>query len=274
MEKHAIIGAGNLGLDLFAVLKSAGFEVQMFTASRGFRYPTSLQKLVDYFPDVVWDAVGAGSVKEAKENYSRFIDLHVRLPIELVQELPDRCRLITFSTDYVAREEYPGDPKQSVVIPRSLYAQSKLFMEQSLLALSRPKTHIFRIGSLYGSRKPRKCFPHKIKEAYPEPCQVVLPANVVAPTPTAWVAKSLVGRLYSANLPADADRFGPIHHIGPANGCTIAEWASLILGAGYDVKAEGFDDSRPHYSGLGCDFMLEPPTWSELWDEYKETLNA
>ena len=253
--RHAVIGAGNLGLDIATLLRQQSYEVEVFSKVSQFKYPCSIETLLDYRPDHVWVAVGAGSIGEAQKNYAPFADLHIRLVIELAQKLPPNVTLHTFSTDFLL----DGPPK-------SLYALSKLHMEETLKMMNRPNTFIYRVGYLYGSWKPQKCFPYELKRRNPRPTTLTIPSNRVVPTPTDWVAKQLVHWLSDSGCEAPT-----ILNIFPNGTVPRYEWAQKILGDRYTIAAGDLDATRPdHNDSLGCDLALakNTPSWEDLWNEH------
>ena len=243
--RHAILGNGNLGNAIAKKLVSRNIDFHVFSTMSGWKYPASgIQEICDYCPDHVWCTVGAGSVEQAVANYIPFADLHVRLPMELVQGLNDRVSLHFFSTDYCC------------VQPQSLYALSKFHMEQLVTMTRRPKTYVYRVGSLYGNHKLKNTFPYKLKANAAAGRQISLPTNCISPTPVDWLADTLLTMLdheYASNKP---------FLIHPDTCCTVKEWGELILKR--DVEAREPDTSRP----LDCTHLFaHRPTWKELWLE-------
>jgi len=268
--KHVIIGNGNLGNSIATELlkrnntKQENNIIKIFSTSNGWKYPTSLDPIYDEIPMHVWVTVGAGSVEQAKANYLPFIDLHIKLPIELAQNLNDMTYLHVFSTDYVLDKRLDNWPMN-----RSLYALSKDSMEEALTFMDRPKTCVYRVGSLYGTHKPNKCFPYKLKKnsLKNEP---TLPINFVTPTPTDWLASVLI-----SNLPF-AQNSMAIFNVAPEGCVSVVEWGSLILDK--KIKESGIDISRPANSEIGCDLPHQiKNTWLDLWKdrehEWKEILS-
>jgi hypothetical protein len=258
--KHVIIGNGNLGNCVATELLKRGHDIKVFSVSNGWRYPASLQPIYDEIPDHVWVTVGAGSVEQAKANFIPFIDLHIKLPLELAQNLHSSTTLHTFSTDYVEDDEKT----------KSLYALSKDTMEQALFLAQRPKTFIYRIGSLYGTHKPQKCFPYKLKKNSLKN-EIVLPTNQIIPTPTDWLAATLLN-----NLDITPYQSTKLYNVAPSGCATVADWGTLILGKA--VISSGLDNSRPSCSGLVCDLPIkDSSTWLDLWkereNEWQEILN-
>jgi len=249
--RHAILGNGNLGNAIAKKLVARNIDFHVFSTMSGWKYPASgIQEICDYCPDHVWCTVGAGSVEQAVANYAPFADLHVRLPMELVQGLNDRVSLHFFSTDYCC------------VQPQSLYALSKLNMEQLVIMAHRPKTYVYRVGSLYGNHKLRNTFPYKLKVNAAAGKQISLPTNCISPTPVDWLADILINM-------SDCDTYGDRSStpllIHPKGCCTVKEWGELILQKNVGTREP--DTSRP----LDCTHLdlNEAPTWKELWLERK-----
>ena len=251
--RHAILGNGNLGNALAKELTAKNIECRVFSYSSSWKYPASgVKDICKYNPTHVWCTVGAGSVDQAKQNYIPFIDLHIKLPMELIQNLKEDVVLHFFSTEYCSTK------------PQSLYALSKTCMEESVRMTGRPNTYIYRIGSLYGTHKPKTCFPYKLKANAGDKsllADISLPSNCVSPTPVDWLAETLLEMLEKYKHKT----LNPIR-VHPNGCCTVKEWGELILGR--EVIAGDKDPLRP----LECVHMNQGsgiPTWLELWDERK-----
>lgn len=268
--KHVIIGNGNLGNSIATELLKRNNTIQenntikIFSASNGWKYPSSLNPIYDEVPDHIWVTVGAGSVEQAKANYLPFIDLHIKLPVELAQNINEMTYLHVFSTDYVIDKRLDNWPMN-----KSLYALSKDCMEEALQFINRPRTRIYRIGSLYGTYKPNKCFPYKLKKnsLKNEP---TLPINFVTPTPTDWIASNLIN-----NLPFIKNDM-EVFNVAPEGCVSVVEWGSIILNR--KLNDSGIDSSRPCNSEIGCDLPHQiKNTWLDLWKarekEWNEILN-
>lgn len=265
--RHAILGNGNLGNSLAKEFVKRNHEFHIFSASTDWKYPSEgLIKIHDYLPDHVWTTVGAGSVEQANTNFVPFSDLHIRLPMELAQSLNAGITLHLFSTDYCA------------VPAQSLYALSKQCMEEAVQMTGRAKTYIYRVGSLYGTNRPQKCFPYKIKKASLNK-KIKLPLNCVSPTPVDWLAKTLVDAI-------DTDTFKPLSPtlVCPKDCVTVKGWGELILGEELEMKEFPNGLNSCSLRPLGCvhhnaneisisnlsQKEVQPPTWLELWKEREE----
>lgn len=256
--KHVIIGNGNLGQDFKNEILSRnikdtlipeGPSVLMLSSSTGWKYPVSIQPILDFNPDHVWVTVGAGSVDQAKKDYTTFSDLHIRLPAEMAQKLDPKVYLHLFSSDYVTAPT------------SSLYALSKFHMEQTLKLMNRPRTYIYRVGSLYGKHKPETCFPYKLKQNYLKNKDIKLPLNRVCPTPTDWLAQVLYNKSFYL------DNEFKIIPVCPTGSTTVKAWGELILGV--DISGNFFDENRPVDFGLELPEYLPCPSWLELWNANK-----
>lgn len=260
---HIVIGKGNLGMDLAKALTLRGHQVKIFTKSEGFEWPESEPAIRNLDPSHVWVTAGHGSVNECNADFSGALATHVALPMDLARILPNNVRIGTFSTDYVAHPEVKHREDRAIQVPQTLYAQSKLWMEQGLKNLRRPLIAVFRVGSLYGNHLPEKTFPGRLKAKYPAPCELNLPDNIVVPTPTWWIAQKIVENL---DLCFDRDKLR-MHHVAPMGNVTTRGWGQLILGEGYRIHSSGIDPLRPAHTGLGCSFdRANKTTWKELWD--------
>ncbi len=267
MGLHFIIGKGNLGLDLQSALDKSGHDARVLTSSDGFECPRGLQEIEDMKPDCVWVTAGKGSVSEAESPHEidAVLNTHLALPISLAKRLQKETRLAVFSTDYVADESKPDQPSARTTRPKSVYAAMKIGMEMALESLARPRTTIFRVGSLYGGHFVERTFPGKVAKRHAKPGPVTMPMNWVTPTPTWWVADTL-----ACNYDSVFSNAMQTHHIAPQGGCTILQWGRAILGDDYVFKSSGFDNQRPAYSNLGLSFnsLMGHPHFHELWDRH------
>lgn len=252
MKKHLIIGKGNLGRDLYQRLIDKGDTVHM--PGHG---AWDLDKNYDY----VWCCAGSGSVDEAKKHIGLSIDTHTRLPAELMNFAPTTTKLIFFSSTYCASEQKPESPQFQVDAPRSLYAHTKCFMERLVLAHKMPNVVAIRVGSLYGNHLPHKTFPGKLRANNPQPDRLIIPPNVVTPTPTWWLAEYL-----SDNIDALFGGF-PIHHVSPQGFVPTHTWAKLVLGPKYEILPGDLDRERPPAATIDCTLQARPPSWMDLWND-------
>lgn len=251
MQRHLVIGKGNLGCDIYDAALRAGHKAMILTKSNGFVWPESLEQILQWQPTHVWVTAGVGSVEAVKQNFAEAVKTHVTLPVELCKQLPAHVHLGLFSSDYVTDEKV-----------RSLYACTKIFMEQALQVINRPNTSVFRVGSLYGHHYPLKGLPGKLKLRYPNPQIVKLPQNWITPTPTWWVAEILM-----EHPEAFSDRL-TIHSIAPGGGCTVMRWGQSILGEEYRVDSKGFDEERPASTSIGCTLESKVKDWFMLYVEH------
>lgn len=260
---HIVIGKGNLGIDLKLALRAAGHKAVILTRSGGFEWPESYSHMVNLEPTHIWVTAGFGSVQECANNFSGALKTHTAMPLELARNLPIGIKLGLFSSDYVAHEEYLDQPRCYVEKPRSFYEMSKLWMEQGIENSGRPNTTVFRVCSLYGQHYPEKTFPGKLRAKFTTPTEISLPENEVVPTPTSWIAQTLVRHLDEAFT-----KRPEIYHIAPSGSTTTLEWGMRILDDQYTYKSKGFDPLRPFKSSLGCSFG-KAPDWSVLWEQNK-----
>lgn len=269
MGLHVIIGKGNLGCDLQIALDKMGHDARLLTASEGFEWPESNPMFHNgefKSTECVWVTAGKGSVESAMDPHDMedVIGTHFVLPVGLATSMPKSMRLAVFSTDYVADEADSKSTAKQTSRPKSIYACMKIAMEQAIYAHKRPLTTIFRVGSLYGGHYPERTFPGKLQKNHPNFGEVTLPMNWVTPTPTWWVAETIVHNLHGL-----FHTRGPLtHHVAPVGGCTLSQWGRLVLGDGYTFKSNGFNDMRPAFSNLGLSFGSDPRTWQELWQAH------
>jgi dTDP-4-dehydrorhamnose reductase len=270
--RHAIFGAGNLGYDLMGELQRADESVALFTRSNGFdvRRGEDLIRVLERGRfDYVWYCVGAGSVGDAVEDPDLTRWIHVTMPLLLAEHAPPACRLVFFSSDHAADEANSSRTDRVNAAPRSEFAQQKVDLETKLLATGRPLTAVVRVGSLYGIHKPGATFPGKLlaRFGFGEE-RIRLPANVVTPTPTLWLAAMLAQhreRILSWEGPT-------IHHCAPNGNVTVWDWATFILDGLRPVeafdRARWYDEARPLWSALGCSFVTENWHWFDIWRTY------
>ncbi|NBW99586.1 hypothetical protein EBR03_08450, partial [bacterium] len=262
--KHVILGAGNLGKDLEHELSANGNGAILLSRSEGLNFKDliTFDAVKDLNPDVVWVAVGGGSVDESRidsETYENAKYLNQTLPITLNYDLPSTTRIIFFSTDYCADETSPSNPESYTSNPRSEYAKQKLEMENKILGTNIPNRAIIRVGSLYGFHKPWKTFPGKVLANKKRP--ISLPQNLVTPTPTRWLAFTLANSL-DVLFSEEGTR---IHHCAPEGNVSVANLGRHILGQNeVTLREEKFDKERPEVSQLGCSFV-EVDHWYVLY---------
>lgn len=250
--KHAIIGSGNLGHDLFGEIERGPDEATMFTRSTGFDvaspdFPAMVEQLREF--DVIWYCVGFGSVPEAKAkpNYAKLI--HVDVPVYLAKTCDPNTKLVFFSSDYAADENNPRRADRINPTPRSHYAYLKTTLEVCLSKMNRPNTTCVRVGSLYGDHFPERTFPGKILSNFAHGDDIIqLPENLVTPTPTGWVASVLVDNI-------DTLTEKQYHHLAPSGNISVRDWAIICLEGFRDKTTfsskRTFDEERPYLSDLG-----------------------
>lgn len=261
---HVIVGKGNLGIDLKLALTAAGHRAVILTRSAGFKWPESYPDLMDLAPTHVWVTAGYGSVFECAANFTGALATHTAMPIELARNLPEKIKVGLFSTDYVADPYFPDQEQAFDPEPKTFYALSKLWMEHAAQMLERPNLSVFRICSLYGQHYPEKTFPGKLLARYSRPGSFSLPENEVCPTPTWWIAQTLVSELDVAFI--DEPK---IYHLAPSGSTTTLEWGRRIMGPEYEISSSGLDPLRPFKSGLRSSFEIAPINWLHLWEQSK-----
>lgn len=277
--KHLILGAGNLGKDLLLELnKIEGVCPEILSQSRGVGfndYCILFEEIRKRKPSVIWVAVGGGSVPDAKvgsDSHPRSRYLNEILPGTLNEDVPESCKIIFFSTDYVADEENPSDPNKHTSVLKSEYSKQKLGMERWILSQNKNNRAIVRVTSLYGVHKPEKTFPGKILNNYGNAKGYLhFPSNKVTPTPTRWLASVL-----TQNLDKLFNNKGSsIHHCAPKGNLPVREWAIMVLSGVRDLKdfigrresTLQIDLERPYISNLGCSFT-DVHHYLELWNVY------
>lgn len=275
--EHIIIGAGNLGLDLQVEImrQLPDARVNVLSHSSGFDVTDEdafLLYLKDCKADYIWYCVGAGSVEDADKHPDNSKKVYINAPRNLLKYASRKTHLIFFSTDYAANEEFPDDPRlQAMQVPGlSMYAHMKIFMESSIQAFDRPRTTVVRVGSLYGTHKPKATFPGKILNAFAaqKGLRVRLPQNLVTPTPTLWAASQLVANMDLMFNDEGSTR----HHLAPRGNVSVFDWGVFVLTGIREssafVREQFYDEKRPRFSGLGSDFLPTNWHWHELYKTY------
>lgn len=256
--KHTIIGTGNLGHDLLTKI-SAHKRDDVTVCKHRFngmaRDQDCIAELVSTEPDVIWCTVGAGGPSKDPSAFVRQLQSHVILPWQLMHAFRGKkTKLVLFSTHYLNQDPYGLC---------SEYARTKQIMEE---VCADRHVVIVRVGSLYGMHRPENTLPGKIvrRALAGEPISGVL--NTVSPTPTAWLAKSLVeDRAW--DLPTG------IYTAGPGDGCRVSDWVRVILRTFGAVEGHvppslppsGEDMAYPIYS---VNEDHRGPSWRDLWDAY------
>lgn len=270
MARHTIIGKGKLGTVLAQKLRAQGHSVTVMSKSTGFDWPLGVGMLMvlESQPDFVWCAVSSGSVQECDSNYTAALNLNVGLPIALCKSMPKGCRLIFFSTDYVANEISPSDRGLFQPSPKSFYAMSKFTMEQHLYWYMRQNSVCIRIGNLYSAAvMPEKSLPGKLVSRFPTPCKIGLPENYITPTPVEW----LVDHLIQHHVELTSFQF-TTHHIAPEGNIRICQLGQILFPKPWEIVPNGIDPRRPEESRLGCS-IGKAPHWFDLWKEYGQSFH-
>jgi dTDP-4-dehydrorhamnose reductase len=260
-EKHIVLGSGNLGHALKAVLG----ERAITQPSGSWRFPADkrgLRAVLDFAkPSTVWCAVGGGSIDWADKNREEAKAALLDLPLFLMDVLPLDTRLVLFSTDYVAHEAFPSKPTRFNQQPGSFYAELKLFMELTVSDFAQPNVRVVRVSNLYGPYKPERNLASKIRANVRQLPATVLEGdtdtipsvscfeNEICPTPVDLLAHYLRENeelLFSSEE--------SIHHCAPNGSMSIVDFAVKVLEPGTRVYSIGQDPKRPRYSRLGCSF--------------------
>ncbi len=232
--------------------------------------PVIYRRCSDY--DVLWYCLGGTTVRwRDQEAIDRSSRINVAVPLVIASAAPPDRRLVFFSTDGCADESAPHRPERRNPAPVGVFAQIKLAAEERLLATGRPLTSIVRVGPLYGTQKPADTFPGRVLEAFGfnRDCSIALPANLVTPTPSFWVAAVVLDHL-ARDL---SGRLSPIEilHCSPRGNVSIRDWAILTLQGLREYQAFApssfFDPERPAFSALGCS-VAAVPHWYALWRVY------
>ena len=261
MEKHLIIGDGNIGRDLFQALHNRGRSVHLVTKRMGFSWPdTGLAFIKQFNPSHVWICAGHGSVMESVSDFQNQVATLFTMPVDIRNVVPLGTKVCIFSTDYVADENDALNRNAFTHNPRSAYASTKLLLEQTLLRQGHPFTAIVRIGSVYGHHYPLKSFPGKvISNSFGSTC-MIMPANVVTPTPSWWIARELITHIEQLFQSSTQ-----VFHLMPKGSCSLAEWARLFLHIPVETKER--DLTRPSIpGGIGSSFC-ETQDWITLWEQ-------
>lgn len=259
--RHIVVGQGNLGWDLTKALSAREEDLYIVGRTSGWEWPGSqLDDMIGLKPDVVWLCVGHGGTAEANMDYSGAVSTHVGLPVDCLMRFPEETKIILFSSDHCANEKHPSNPNLHTLTPRSLFTLSKLSMENAFWFIGRPNSAVVRLGSLYGDGRPSRSFPGRLLAHNTRPCTVPIPSNFVTPTPTEWLAETLIRRIDA--IVGGAPR---CVHLAPSGSVSLPHWARLILGPKFDIEERPPSPDRPIKVGLGCS-IGPTPDWRDLWD--------
>lgn len=271
--RHVIVGAGNLGLDIRAEIErqGAGFGA-IFSRSNGLdvRDGEAVARLVEHAEfNTLWYCVGAGGVGGARDSPELAEELLVTAPIKILRSAPKHARLVFFTSDHCAAEEFPDTPPMATTRPRSEYARLQLRLEKAVISSGRPNVTVVRMSALYGYHKPLATLPGKILSRFGfRDVAIRLPLNLVTPTPTLWAAARMIQcqeKLFDAR--------GPVfHHVAPAGNVSVRDWATFILKglrpATAFLRSKEFDETAPQFSELGCSLTRPTPHWYDVWTHY------
>lgn len=261
--KHVVLGNGNLAQSLIKAIKSSGeCEYNHFHRESGFDYPRCEYFQVHNFgmddnPSdwVVWNAIGAGSIAEADKDFCKSATAHLCLPAELEQTLPEGTTIVNFSSDYANQPEL------------SRYAFSKHIMEEYVNKFARPKTFCIRVANLYGAHRPHNTLPAKLIKNADKIKE--LPENIIAPTPTEWLASKLL-KIDWEELEEKSTN-NRVWFLAPI-GISVREFGEIVLNK--KIESSGFDSTRPMNYYMGSDF--DKGYVDKLWEdsELKKLLEA
>jgi len=265
--KHVVLGNGNLAQSLIQELRNRGENYTKFSRSdileyRGykhkFNYPhdtpsAKLFGIKDPNNCIVWNAIGAGSIPEADENFQPSMIAHLGLAADLDQTLPKGTTIINFSTDYAAEPSL------------SRYAFSKTIMEHYINNFAGPKVFCIRVANLYGTHRPENTLPYKLLKNSDKIKS--LPGNLITPTPTEWLAKKLLTIDWEKheemciNLPTmyGVNRTYPL---GPKKSMSVKDFGEMVLNKKLDLGEA--DYKRPSVE-LG-NFGAFEETVAECWE--------
>lgn len=264
--RHLILGAGNLGQDLYHQLSAErGVEVEIWGTDKFFFDATSfhpIEKVETHHADVIWCTVGSGGpTTDAKKMGEQYL-AHVVLPSQLCLRFEGTNKqLVFFSTHYL------NDESNAL---RSHYAWTKREMEN--LLEKNKNAHCFRVGSLYGKHRPLHTLPGKIAQRYIHGQEIRRAINVITPTPTAWLAEVLVASRFWRK-PRTAM---PIS-VGPGGYCSVGQWIEeiflelaehLSLNKNPPIMGGTFVDADyPILSDAKVNFNTV--WWDDLWNDHK-----
>lgn len=240
--KHLIIGRGSLASALRFKLQQLEIEVIEYHRGNGFNYPIQTMSIPEDV-EVIWNTVGGGSIPEGDKDFELMNHTHLGLLLHLYQHKHAHQMLISFSSDYAAQPQ------------KSKYAFTKYLMEQFVDTLRPDNVLLFRVSNLYDQFKglPTKlhCNRDKIQ---------VLPANLIAPTPTEWLAYHLANfdlkelemiARKGTKLLSGKNR---VYHLAPEESMTVRDFGELVLNK--EIRLGDYDNLRPSLE-LSNDFDLK-----------------
>lgn len=243
--KSLVIGMGNLGFDIAQVFKAECIDapLQHLRLNPDFQFWRNIgEKIKNDAPDVVFYAMGAGSIAEAEEDpmVSQFILQTV--PNYLAQKKQDKTKFIAFSSDYAYAPHL------------SNYAMIKWHLELSMTRL-RNDSFAIRVCNLYGQHKLTRTLPWRLLQAGANGRELKLPDNYIRPTPTDWVAEQLKIHLDEGIIPTE---------IYPSGSISVYSFAKEL---GLNVVKGIHDDQRPE---ITYPLPTTRVSWLELWRSRKQ----
>ncbi len=279
-QRHLIVGAGNLGVDIGLRLagEPGGVNEVVFAGRRQGLDCTdfsALLRLVTPVPyDYIWWCVGGWSVEQFKADAEQGHKVMYAAPRLVAQYAHPRSRLMFFSTDYCAHEEHMARPDLQVQVPTSEYAEVRKDLESFIAKYRRPHTAVFRLGSLYGAHHPQNTFPGKVLARHGAgTARIDIPLNDVTPTSTKWAAA-----MVCHNRELLVSEEGPKrHHLAPRGNVALRDWAKMLLhglrGHRAFDETPWVDTARPAATCLGTSWMRQNPHWNEVWGrDYRREL--
>jgi hypothetical protein len=233
---HVVLGAGNLGCSLTEELMVKGIPVTLFsTAVNDWKYPKPLTRIFELNPSHIWMCVGSDHLSKVSS-----YDITMRLPLELIEYSDDKAHLHFFSyLDPLTHSQYCVKRSAETIFPDMHKTNPS------------KKVSVHWLSHIYGTYKPKKCLPYQISKDLFKLENVEYPRPII-PTPTDWIAKTLIDEHldYNSN-----------------------NWSNIITPSG-DIEIRAFyEQIRDQKSNLWLGTKKQPtktktkPSWLELWLE-------
>ncbi len=219
-----VIGRGNLAVDLVNALNKNGtlkpsYILNSVDGVNSFHSP----------PSVCWLALGCGSVNEVKDDFQRAIHSQLSELHRLYETTPRETKIVVFSSDFA---DAPG---------LSSYAWIKRTLENfaSHLNQKEKRVTVIRVANLYGTHRIERTFPYKMFKNNRFKEEVFVPLNHCCPTPTDWLAKTLVD-----NIEQILGSNQTVLTCYPNGDMTYKQWTEMIF-PDKKVKSVEWDNERP-----------------------------
>jgi hypothetical protein len=255
--QHVILGQGNLGQALNrAVYRKTGTSPIVF-----HRTPIESIEIKDSKDVWIWNTEGFGSVGECKKDPKGAFECHVQRVHDLIHKFPE-SNLVCFSTNYVAESRVSDNHSRNL---GSHYAVTKAMMEELIRLEHKFKQNLWaiRVANLYSKYKPWDSFAGRLLKAQQNGNTISLPASLMIPTETDWLADQLMKRFESLRY------YEPI--IGLAPGCSIStnDFGRFILGRELPLS---MDTERPMNALIKNSFINDPvtETWFDVFNQARE----